>query len=56
MVTGREARYELVDGEPVMMAGANRRHDRIGRNTFRLIGNHLQGHRCQPCTAARPWD
>lgn len=50
-VVGQEARYELVDGEPVMMAGANRRHDRIAGNAFRLIGNHLQGHRCQPFTS-----
>jgi Uma2 family endonuclease len=50
-VAGQEARYELVDGEPAMMAGANRRHDRIAGNAFRLIANHLQGHRCQPFTS-----
>lgn len=46
-----EGRYELVDGEPVMMAGANNRHDRIVRNAIRHFGNHLDGHRCQPFTA-----
>jgi Uma2 family endonuclease len=47
-VAGREQKYELVDGEPVMMAGANRRHDRIAGNAIRVVGNHPQGHRCQP--------
>ena len=28
-VTAQEGRYELVDGEVVMMAGASRRHDAI---------------------------
>jgi Uma2 family endonuclease len=46
-----EGRYELVDGQPVMMAVANNRHDRITRNALRCIGNHLDGHRCQPFTA-----
>ena len=50
-VAGQDARYELVNGEPVMMAGANRRHDRIAGNAFRLIANHLLGHRCQPFTS-----
>jgi len=46
-----EGRYELVDGQHVMMAGANNRHDRIVRNAIRHFGNHLDGHRCQPFTA-----
>jgi len=50
-VVSQDARYELVDGQPVMMAGANRRHDRVAGNTFRLIANHLQGRRCQPFTS-----
>ncbi len=50
-VAAREQKYELVDGEPVMMAGANRRHDRIAGNAIRVVGNHLQGHRCQPFTS-----
>jgi Uma2 family endonuclease len=47
----REGRYELVDGEPVMMAGAGRRHDRIVCNALRHLGNHLVGRRCQPFTS-----
>jgi len=50
-VVGRDEKHELVDGQPVMMAGANRRHDRIAANAIRVIGNHLQGHRCQPFTS-----
>lgn len=30
--SGREEKFELVDGVPVMMAGANRRHVRIMAN------------------------
>lgn len=36
-------RYELVDGEIVAMAGANRRHDHIAANGIRLLGNALAG-------------
>jgi Uma2 family endonuclease len=50
-VASQEPKFELVDGEPVMMAGANRRHDRIAGNAIRVVGNHLQGHRCQPFTS-----
>jgi Uma2 family endonuclease len=37
-------RFELVDGEIVAMAGANRRHDHIAANGIRLLGNALAGH------------
>jgi Uma2 family endonuclease len=47
----QDGKYELIDGEPVMMAGANRRHDRITANALRFFGNHLDGHRCQPFTS-----
>ena len=46
--TRTEGRYELVDGEPVMMAGATNRHDRVMRNAMRHLGNHLDGHPRQP--------
>jgi Uma2 family endonuclease len=46
-----EGRFELVDGEPLMMAGASRRNDRIAVNAICLIGNHLDGHRCKPFTS-----
>lgn len=50
-ISGQQGKYELVDGEPVMIAGANRRHDRIAANAIRVVGNHLVGHRCQPFTS-----
>ena len=46
--TRTEVRYELVNGEPVMMAGATNRHDRVMRSAMRHLGNHLDGHPCQP--------
>lgn len=49
--TRSEGRYELIDGEIVMMAGANQRHDRVVRNVSRLMLNHFYGRRCQPFTA-----
>jgi Uma2 family endonuclease len=49
--TRTEGRYELVDGEIVMMAGANQRHDRVVLNAIRHFANHLAGHRCRPFTA-----
>jgi Uma2 family endonuclease len=36
-------RYELVDGEIIATAGANRRHDHIAANGIRLPGNALAG-------------
>ena len=50
-VAAQERNYELVDGEPVMMAGANRRHNRIAANAMRVVGNQLLGHKCQPFTS-----
>jgi Uma2 family endonuclease len=50
-VATQERKYELVDGEPVMMAGANRRHDRIAANGIRALGNQLDGQTCQPFTS-----
>jgi Uma2 family endonuclease len=50
-ITTQEYRHELVDGEPVMMAGANRRHDRIASRTQRSLGNQLEGRKCQPFTS-----
>ncbi len=49
-VVRQEHKHELVDGEPVMMAGANRRHDRVVANALRIIGNQLRGKTCQPFT------
>src|SRR5215472_1659590 len=38
---GDEERYELVDGRPVKMTGARRRHDRIVGNLNRVLGTQL---------------
>jgi Uma2 family endonuclease len=42
-VSGCEERYELVDGEVVMMAGAGRRHDRIVVNLKTAIHSQTKG-------------
>src|ERR1700730_10078422 len=47
---GQEGRYELVDGEVVMMAGAGRRHDHIVVNLILTIPGQLRGGPCQPLT------
>ena len=46
-----DGKFELVGGEPRMLAGANRRHDRIAVNALGLLGNALVGHSCQPFTS-----
>ena len=38
-------RYELVDGQPLLMAGATIAHDTVVMNASRLIGNQLLGKR-----------
>lgn len=40
---GQEGRYEIVDGIPVMMAGADRRHDRIVVNSISTLNAQLRG-------------
>jgi len=47
----QEERYELVDGVPVAMAGAQRRHDQIVVNAMLAIGPRLRGGPCRPFTA-----
>jgi Uma2 family endonuclease len=49
-VSGKEERYELVDGEVVMMAGAGRRHDRIVVNLTTAIHLQVRGGPCQTFT------
>src|SRR5271165_4234712 len=46
-----DGRYELVDGVPVMMARAKRKHDRIVANAIRGLGKKLDGSRCIPFTS-----
>jgi Uma2 family endonuclease len=47
----QESRHELVDGLPVAMAGAKRRHDQIVVNAIVSIGGQLGSGRCRVCTA-----
>jgi Uma2 family endonuclease len=49
-VAGQEERYELVDGEVVLMAGAGRRHDRIVVNLTAAIHSQISGGPCQTFT------
>jgi Uma2 family endonuclease len=49
-VSGQEERYELVDGEVFMMAGAGRRHDRIVVNLTTAIHSQIRGGPCQTFT------
>ena len=44
---GRAERYELVDGVPQLMAGANRRHVRVTRNLLVALTNQLAGSSCE---------
>ena len=50
-VATQERKCELVDGEPLMMAGANRRHDRITKNAIVSLDGKLKGRKCQPFTS-----
>lgn len=43
--------YELVDGEPVAMAGAKQRHDRITANALGELHAQLRGSACRTFTA-----
>ena len=47
---GQEGRYELIDGEVVMMAGAGRRHDHIVVNLISTIDGQMRGGPCQTFT------
>lgn len=47
----RDERWELVDGEPVMMAGANQRHQDIAANTLTALHTRLRGSGCRPTAA-----
>lgn len=47
----QERRYELVDGAPVLMAGANLRHAQIVSNTMFAIRSRLGAGGCRPFTS-----
>lgn len=44
-------RYELVDGQPMLMAGATIAHDTVVMNASRVIGQQLFGKPCRPRSA-----
>jgi Uma2 family endonuclease len=44
----QDARYELVDGEAVMMAGGSRSHARISADLVIWLGEQLRGGPCEP--------
>jgi len=43
-----QTKHEYLDGQLYAMAGASRNHERIAGNVYRKIGNHLEGHPCEP--------
>lgn len=49
-IASREERYELVDGEVVMMAGAGRRHDHIVVNLITAVNLQTRSGTCQTFT------
>ena len=50
-VTGQDERFELVEGEIVMMAGAGRRHDSIVVNLTTAVHSQVRGGPCQTFTS-----
>jgi Uma2 family endonuclease len=50
-VVGQEGRFELVEGEVVMMAGAGRRHDSIVVNLTAAVHAQVRGGPCQTFTS-----
>lgn len=48
---GREEKFELIDGTPQLMAGANRRHVRIMGNLLWRLKERLQGGPCETLAA-----
>lgn len=41
-------RYEFIEGEVYVMAGASDNHNRIARNTVNILSNHLRNSPCEP--------
>jgi Uma2 family endonuclease len=50
-VAGQQERFELVEGEIVMMAGAGRRHDRIVVNLTAAVPSQVRTGTCQTFTS-----
>lgn len=47
----RDEKWELVNGEAVMVAGSNQRHQAIVANTLAALHNQLRGKGCRPTAA-----
>jgi Uma2 family endonuclease len=47
-IAGREERWELIDGEPVMMAPTTQRHANIVANVLATLHGQLRGTGCRP--------
>jgi Uma2 family endonuclease len=50
-LASQSEKYELVDGQPRLMARASIAHDTIVMNASRIIGNQLLGNPCRPRSA-----
>jgi len=46
-VLTRDEKWELVNGEPLMMAGVNQRHQAIAANTLTSLHTQLRGGKCR---------
>lgn len=50
-IQARDEKWELIEGEAVMKAGANQRHQDIAANTLTSLHAQLRGKRCRPTAA-----
>lgn len=50
-LTSQDEKWEFVDGQPVMMAGANQRHQDIAANILASLRTQLRGTKCRPTAA-----
>jgi Uma2 family endonuclease len=50
-IQNRDGKWELIDGEAVMMAEANQRHQDIAANTLTSLHTQLRGKTCRPTAA-----
>ena len=42
-----QPRYELIEGDPVMMSPPKRRHEKVSRKLYFAIGRYLEGKTCE---------
>ena len=50
-ILDRDEKWELVEGQPVMMAGASQRHQEVAANTLTSLRSKLRGGSCRPTAA-----